>query len=233
MRYGLVGALLAAALMAAGCGGGGGSAGGGAPNGEALKSGQAVLKDAVTAAKAASSVHVSGRIGALGQGIGLDMTLVKGKGSTGSITLGGQKVDLRVIGTDGYMKAGTAFWTQFGGSSGSTAAQMLHDKWVKFSTTNARFSQITSFTDATTFFDGLGSTTGTVSNKGATTYKGQNVVEIDNQGAFYVSNTGTAYPVAVVANGTGLSGTMSFDAWNKPVTLTAPSDAIDFPQLTG
>ena len=230
MRSVLAGILLAVALVAAGCGG---SSSGGGTNGEASKSGQQVLKDAVKAAESASSVHLSGQVSAVGQQIGLDMTLVKGKGATGSLTLGGQKVDLVVIGTAGYMKAGGAFWSQFGGSNGSAVARLVQNQWVKVPTTDAQFGEITSLTDSKSFFDSLGSISGTATNKGATTYKGQNVVEIDNQGKLYVANTGTPYPVAAVATGVGAGGTITFDNWNKSVTLTAPAGALDFSNLAG
>jgi len=231
MRSFLVATLIAAGLLAAGCGGGGSSSSG--TNGEASKSGQQVLSDAVKAAEAASSVHVSGQIDAAGQQIGLDITLVKGKGATGSMTLGGQKVDLVVIGSDVYIKAGTAFWTQFGGTNGSTVAPMLQGKWVKVPASNTTFAELSSLTDSTTFFHGLGSVSGTVKNDGATTYKGQKVVAIESQGKLYVANTGTPYPVAAVASGTATAGTLAFGGWNKAVTLSAPSGALDFSHVSG
>jgi hypothetical protein len=237
MRKVLVGTLLVVGLAAAGCGGGSSPNGGGSGsnNGEASKSAQQVLADAKQAAEAASSLHYSGQITTGGRQVGIDLTVVKGKGATGSVTLDGHKVDIVVTGGDAYMKADAAFWTQFAGSSGSTVAQMFANKWLKFPTSNPQFAGFTNFTDSKTIFGQLSSKHGTITNDGATTYKGQSVVAIRDKtkgGTFYVAGTGTAYPVALVKTGNG-SGAITFDSWNKSVTLTAPSGAIDLSQLTG
>ena len=234
MRAFLAGTLRFGALAVAGCGGGS-SPTGGPPvngNGEAAKSGKQVIADAVKAAKAATSFHMSGQITTTGQQIGLDLTIAKGKGAMGSITLGGQKVDLLIIGSDGYMKASAAFWTQFAGSAGGAIAHLVGGKWVKFPTTNAQFGPIAGFANSN-IFDSVASSDGTITNKGATTYKGQGVVKLFNakNGTAYVAATGTAYPVAFVGTGTGVGGAITFDSWNNSVTLTAPSGAIDFSKL--
>ncbi len=52
------------------------------------------------------------------------------------------------------------------------------------------------------------------------------------QGTLYIATTGPAYPVAIVKEGTD-SGKITFDEWNKPVTLTAPSNSVDLSQLEG
>jgi len=235
MRAFLAGTLFVLALAAAGCGGGSSPSTNGSGNGEASKSAKQVLTDAVHAAEAASAFHMSGQLSSGGEQIGLDLTIVKGKGATGSMTLKGQKVDLVIVGSDGYMKAGAAFWTQFAGSAGSTIAQMLQGKWLKFSTTNAQFDLVTGLAKSKSLFSSLTSSHGTLTNKGATMYNGQNVVDIfggSQNGTLYVAATGTAYPIAIVKTGTG-SGAVKFDSWNKSVTLTAPSGAIDVSALGG
>jgi hypothetical protein len=220
-------------LVVAACGGVSSPSGSG--NGEASKSAQQVLTDAVHAADGASSQHISGQLTSHGKQIGVDLTVVKGKGATGSFTYKGQKVDLLIIGTDAYMKAGAAFYAQFGGASGSAIGQMLQGKWLKFSTKDPQFGPITGIADSKTIFDELTSTHRTLTNKGATTYKGQSVVAIFDRtksGTLYVAATGTHYPVAIVKTGAA-TGTITFDDWNKPVPLTAPSGAIDLSTLGG
>ena len=235
MRASLAGTLLVFALAVAGCGSSspGGSTSG---NGEASKSGQQVVTDAVKAAEGASSFRMSGTINTGGQQIGLDLTIAKGKGAQGSMTLGGQKVDLVIVDADAYMNAGAAFWTQFGGTSGSAIAQLVAGKWFKFSTTDPQFSSITGLTDSKSLFDSLSSSAGTITNKGATTYKGQRAVAIfagSKNGTLYVATTGVPYPIAIAKTGAAEGGALTFGDWDKSVTLTAPSGAIDSSQLGG
>ena len=237
MRKLLAGTLLVVTLAFAGCGGSSpsGTNTNASDNGEAAKSAQQVLTDAVTAAKAASSFRMSGQIATGGQQIGIDMTIAKGKGATGSMTLKGQKVDLVIVGTNGYMKAGTAFWTQFGGSAGGAIAQLVADKWMKFPTSNAQFGQLTGIASSS-IFDQLSTNHGAITNKGATTYKGQSVVDLfdgSKLGHLYIAATGTAYPVAIAKSGAGDGGTITFDSWNMSVTVTAPSGAVDISKLGG
>ena len=235
MRRALAGTPLLVALVVAGCGGGTSPSKGGSGNGEASKSARQVLSDAVKAADAASSFHVVGRITSSGQHIGVDLTVAKGKGATGSFTLEGQKVNLVVVGKDGYMKAGAAFWSQFGGPEGSTIAPMLENMWIKFPTNNRAFGQMTSVTDVSSLFDKLGSTHGTLTNNGASTFDGRSVVAIaggPKNGTLYVADAGTPYPVGLRKTGTA-GGTITFDNWNKSLTLTAPAGALDFSSFGG
>jgi len=236
VRYFVAAAIVAAALAVAGCGGGSSPAASAGGNGEAAKSAQQIFADTVRAAKGASSFHMSGQISTGGQQIALDLSIAKGKGAQGSITLKGQKVDLIVVGKDAYMKAGPAFWTQFGGSAGSTIAQMLAGKWVKFPAANPQFAGFSAFTSSS-LFDKLSSSHGTLSKKGATTYQGQSVVAILDSsktgGTLYVAGTGTPYPVAIKGTGSSTQGAISFDKWGQPVSLTAPSGALDFSSLGG
>ena len=46
----------------------------------------------------------------------------------------------------------------------------------------------------------------------------------------YVAATGKPYPVAIVGGRKGQSGTITFDNWNKTVSITAPKGAVDIAQ---
>jgi hypothetical protein len=125
--------VLAAVLIAAGCGGGGGGGGGssnaGKPSGEAAKPANTVVADASEAATRASSFHMAGQIHSSGKLIGVDLSLVRGKGATGTLTVGGAKVDLVLIGNDGYMRASSDFWQQYAGQAGGSGlVQILAGK---------------------------------------------------------------------------------------------------------
>ena len=235
MRGFSVCAALAVVLFAAGCGGGGGGGGGGTQaTGEATKSADAVVADALKAAQAASSVHISGQGTQDGKPIGIDLTLVRGKGATGSISLHGAKIDLVVIGHSVYLRAGTAFWKQVGGGN-AMAGQLFANKWLKVPTNDAQLGSFANLTNANSFFKMLNKH-GKLENKGVTTYKGQSVVAIDDAtegGTLYVAASGTPYPAAVVKAKGSNSGAISFDNWNQSVTLTPPKGALDFSKLGG
>jgi len=226
MRAFLAGTLLLVALAAAGCRGSSSRS-----NGEASKPAQQVLADAVHAAKGATSFHVSAHVHFQDTGapFSFDMTLVKGKGGTASFGSGPQKVDSLVIGTDAYLKADADFWKN-GVVLGAAIAQKYAGRWVKVPPTDSRFIDYVNFADSGQSFASLTSSQGAITNNnGTTTYKGQRVVEIDGPklGTVYVAATGTAYPVAIVHAG-ARGGTITFDRWNRSVTLAAPADAIDF-----
>lgn len=238
MRNVLAGTLLIVAFAVAGCGGGSSSPSGtnSSSNGEASKSATQVLRDTVKAADAASSMRMNGNVSSSGKQIGLDLSIAKGNGAKGSMTLGGDAVQLIVVGDNGYLKASPAFWTQFAGSSGGMIAQLLAGRWLKFPVHNAQFEPLVAFASPKALFDQLQSgADASLKNNGATTYKGQDVVALDDgakNGTLYVSSTGTPYPVALVKTGSG-GGAITFSEWNKPVSLTAPANALDFSHLAG
>lgn len=238
MRTLLATSLLALVVFAAGCGGSSSSSGNTNTNssGEASKSAGAVLADAVKAADTATSFHMSGQINEAGSQVGIDLAVVVGKGATGSLTIKGAKVELIIVGGKGYLNGGSDFWKQFAGSSGAAIASLLNGKWLEFPAKNAQFAPLTGVADAKSIFDQLKtSAPGKLTNTGATTYKGQSVIAIDGgaaNGTFYVANSGTPYPVALVKTGSS-GGAITFDSWNASVTLTAPKGAIDFSHLSG
>jgi len=241
-------AVLAAVLCVAGCGGSSGGGGGGSTeaSGLATESANAVVKDASKAAQNASSFHMAGTIrtssGGLGTGpIGLDLTIARDKGATGSLTVAGTKVDLIVTGKNGYMRASSSFWKKFvkkqgGGAAAGFAASLFGDKWLKFPAGNKDFEALTSPTKANGIFKSLTNGHGKLVNEGEKTYKGQSVVAIRDTtkgGTLYVAATGTPYPVALTKTGGTNGGAITFDSWNQPVTLTAPKGALDLSAFSG
>jgi hypothetical protein len=235
MRSFSVAILLATVVFVAGCGGGGGNGGGASTQSSALatKPPGVVVAAAAKAADSASSVHVSGAGTQGGKPISLDLTFARGKGATGSISLNGAEFDLILIGNTAYIRAGSAFWKKYGGPNAGVG-QLLTNKWLKFSANNAQLGPLTRVANQTSFFKLLKSH-GKLENKGDTTFKGQSAVAIDDTtqgGTLYVASSGTPYPLGITQSGSS-SGTITFDKWNQPVTLTAPKGALDFSHLTG
>ena len=161
----------------------------------------------------------------------VDLHLATGKGASGSMTVEGQPIQIVEVGNGFYMKAGETFYKQVGGGA---AAQLLKDKWLKTPTGSGEFASLGALTSLDKLLSSTLTTTGTLTKGSTTTINGQPVVGITDakKGTLYIATTGPAYPVAIVKEGTD-SGKIVFDEWNKPVTLTAPSNSVDLSQLEG
>ncbi len=226
----LVFSLVLAAALLAGCGGSGDSA---KSNGEESKPAAQVLADAKAAATNASSAHVSGSIQSDGTPISLDLTTARGKGAKGSMSTNGLKFDLVRIGDTLYIRGSDEFLKHF---AGGAVAQLLHDKWLKASATHGRLKSLAPLTNLGALFAGVSAQHGKLVNDGKRTYKGADVVVVrdtSDNSKLYVAATGKPYPVAIVGGKQGESGTITFDDWNKSVSLTAPDGAIDISQFGG
>lgn len=228
MRASGIALLLAAALLA-GCGSSAKPAA--KSNGEATKPATQVAADVKHALASARSMHMAGNIVSGGQHIALDLSIATGKGATGSMSVSGLSLDLVDIGKVVYIRGSDAFYKHF---AGTAAAQLLHGKWLKGSTKSGKLASLASITNPATLL-AQAATKGKLVNKGLTTYKGQQVVAIYDQsqkGTLYIAATGTPYPVALVGGGKN-SGTITFDRWNQPVSLSAPKGAIDISKFGG
>ena len=229
MRASALALVLTAALLA-GCGGSKQSA---PANDEASKSGSQVLADAKAAATSASSGHVSGSLRSNGTPITVDLSTVRGKGAKGSLSENGLGLQLVRIGDTFYIQGSDAFYKHF---AGAAVAQLLHGKWLKASNTQRQLKPLIPLTSLAALFALISSSHGKLVNDGRTTYKGTDVVAIrdtSDGSKLYVAATGKPYPVAVVSTKYGKNGAIMFGDWNKSVSLSAPSDAIDISQFGG
>ena len=223
-------ALVLTAALLAGCGSSGTTA---KANDEASKPPVRVLADAKAAATSASSAHVSGSIKSNGTPTTLDLTTARNKGAKGSMSTNGLRFDLVRIGDTVYIRGTDEFYKHF---AGAAVAQLLHGKWLKASATHGRLKSLAPLTSIGALFNGISSQHGKLVNDGKTTYKGQDVVAIrdtSDGSKLYVAATGKAYPVAIIGDKKNKSGTIAFGDWNKSVSLSAPSDAIDVGQFGG
>jgi len=225
MRTGALAVLVASAVLLSGCGGSGSKS-----NGEAAKAPKQVVADALAAAVGAKGVHVSGSILSSGTTLTLDLRIVKGAGGSGQMSQQGLSFKLIRVGDKAYINGSDAFWKKFGGAG---VATLLHDKWLSGSATTGNFASLTALTDIPKLFNGALGSHGTLKNAGETTYKGQKAVAIkdsSNGGTLYVAATGTPYPIAIVS---GKEGAITFDEWNKTVSISAPKGAVDIGSLGG
>lgn len=236
-------ALAAGASALVGCGGsdqGGGTttaqgASTDATNGVEVLSADEIVKRSLAAAKTATSATVTGTASNNGQAVGIDLTLTRGTGGSGSLTIGGQKVEIINAAGTSYLRAPAAFWAKAG--IPQAVSDLLADRWITAPATGssaAAFSGFTQFTDMAAIVDGLleGIVPTDVGQR--TMVDGQPAVTVlDKDGnSLAVSVTGEPYPLRFTEK-TGKPGDVVFSDWNKATTVTAPADTVDLAKITG
>ena len=229
MRVFALGIVLTAVLVA-GCGSSSSAA---KPNGEESKPATQVLADAKAAATHASTAHVSGSLESSGTPVTLDLSMARGRGATGSMSTNGLEFNLVRVGNSVYIGGSDAFYKRF---AGPAVAQLLHGKWLKAPVTGGRLGELDPLTSMRGLFGIIGSQHGKLVNDGKTTYQGDQVVAIrdtSDNSKLYVAATGTPYPVAIVGGKKGQSGAITFDDWNKSISISAPSKSIDISKFGG
>ncbi len=217
-------ALALAAVPIAGCG----SSSSG--NGVASKSPSEILAAAKSAAGSASSVHVAGSLHSGGMALTLDLNLVSGRGGRGRISEGGLAFDLIVVGDTVYIKGSLAFYSHF---VGATAAQLFQGKWLKAPVGGGELASLASLTNLGKLLEQALSSQVALVRGPTTTVDSEPVVELHDSArtiSLYVATTGKPYPIEVVKHGAE-AGRVSFTDWDAPVTLTAPSGAVNLGQL--
>ena len=222
LRRSLAGGLLAlgVALAVGACGGS--SAG----NGIAGEAPAAIANAAGKAFTGVQSVHVAGTVRTSGQTVGLNMSIVSGKGARGTIVYGGHTVQVVTVARKLYIKADAAFWRHYAGSLGS----LLAGKWFELP---ASSNAATSFAGVLDLHSLVGNLLQGASSKGL--HKGKQV-KVDGQGAIgvtkaggatvYVATSGKPYPLELVTPG---EGSVYLTAYNQPVSLAPPSPVVKLP----
>jgi hypothetical protein len=200
------------------------------PNGIASQSAERVLARAQAAASSAATVHVIGSIASAARPISIDMELVSGKGGTGHATLGG--VDVELIQVNGwlYVRGNAPLMRRL---VGATAATKLGRRWLKAPAAHGPLAPLATLTDLRRLIPETLADHHQLSRDGRSTVDGQPTLALaDNveRATLYVASTGTPYPLALVKRGRA-AGRISFDRWNKPVTLLAPPNPINIKAL--
>jgi hypothetical protein len=215
---------LTAVLLAA-CGGGDSG------NGEAAKKGPQVAADAANALEQAGAAHLTGTVTEQGRSGAVDLHL-QGPDVSGSITLGGQQVDLVSTGGKIYAKAPAAFWSSFGAPE--SIAGQLDGQWVIVPGEAA--SSFGTFT-LKGLADSLRKPTGATIKDAVTTapVDGQLAVVVTQSdgSTLDVAATGAPYPLKATDKGGDSPGTLTFSDFGKKTAITAPSGALDLSNLGG
>lgn len=202
----------------------------------------------------AKSVHIKGSATQGGETFAVDLAFLNGKGATGSVGLGGGTMQLTALNGDTYIQFDAKALAAFAGSAvPAAAAQALAGKWLKVSaaeaaSSNNPFAGISELTDLKQFAKDFEPSGAVTENPKKTTVNGQSAIALlddggtdpSQDGILYVQAGGDHLPLEIVpgpsaAAGTGSDGPaigkIDFLDYNKDVTLTAPSGAIDMSQL--
>jgi hypothetical protein len=212
-------------LTIAGCGSSSSSG-----NGVISKSATEILAASKAAADGASSVHVVGTLTSNGAPITLDLRLASGQGGRGRISQGGLAFELIVIGNTIYIKGSPAFYSHFGGAA---AAQLFQGKWLKAPVSGGELGSLAALTNFGKLLDQALASQGTLAKGPTSTVAGEPVIELHDtsrKGSLFVATSGKPYPIQIVKHSSE-AGRITFTEWNRPVTLAAPSNAIDLSQL--
>ncbi|MHB1809013.1 MAG: hypothetical protein ACYCU0_06925 [Solirubrobacteraceae bacterium] len=214
-----------AAVALAGCGGG--SSG----NGVEGKTATAIVAAALKAAEGAKSVHVSGAGTAEGTQVRIDLRIDGEKGAVGTITKGNLGVRLIRVGSRAYINGGSAFYERYGGAE---AGKLFKGRWLETSATSGEGAALSSLTDLKSLLSGVRGGHSSSLSKGATKtidgVKAIAVTDTKKHGTLYVATSGKPYPVEIVKKGSE-GGSFSFGEWEKPVSVSAPSNAINLEKL--
>jgi hypothetical protein len=242
-RTRVVGGLLALGLVLGACGSGGG---------EADKTPQQILDDAVAAMKSAKTFHISGT---MTDSTGTTtVALDVGTGSAeGTFSQQGLTAKIVVTGGKFYLQ-GKELFSKF---AGPQAGALIGDRWVIIPT--SVLSGVDAFTDVQKFASCLASDHGTLSKGGTGSVDGQAAVILVDKGdkpgtqagKLYVAASGTAYVLRLedtgkaTAGGSSSSsqcggsadsastGTLTLSRFNQTVSVTPPPDALDLSKLGG
>jgi hypothetical protein len=216
--------LLLLALSGGGCGGGSSS------NSITSKSAEEIVSESKAAADTASSVHVAGSLNSGGSVVKLDLSLVAGKGATGELSQNGSSFKVILVGGTAYISGSPAFYRSLGGSA---AAQLFNGKWLKAPATTGEFASFSQLADMRKLIDSTLAGHGGLAKGSTKVVNGQQVIAINDTskaGTLYVATTGKPYPIQLFKGGSE-SGKISFEDWNKPVSIAAPANAVDLAEL--
>lgn len=194
-------------------------------NGVADKSADEILAAAIEAARGASAVHVAGSA----NGVGLDLSLVRGEGASGSIEQGASRFELITVGDEIFLRGSDEFYRGLGGES---VVKLLSGKWLKVPADTRGFESFAAITDMDTLLnETLRPESSTAIEKGEVeTVDGTEVIGLGGRrGTLYVATTGEPFPFKIASGDD--TGSVTFDGWNEPADLTAPTDAIDIDEL--
>lgn len=206
------------------------SCGGSSTNGVESKSPAEIIAAAQKAAEGSKSVRIAGSVSSGGTQLKLDLHIEQGVGAKGTISEGPLSFELVRVGSSVYIKGSAAFYEHF---AGAEAAKLLQGKWLQAPANSGEFATLGSLTNMHQLLSTVLGEHGSLAKGGTSTVDGKKVVAVKDEskgGVLYVATVGKPYPIQISKSG-GSGGKVTFDQWNAPVSVTAPSNAINIEKL--
>ena len=216
------GALLAGALLVAACGGssggGGNSAGGGSAH-LTLGGEYAAMK---SAAKSATSVHMSGNVIQSGKPVGIDMALVKPGSAAGSVSEGGTSYTIVITPATDYIKISKQF-LQVGHLPAKLCAKACGKYLSVPAASDPSFSSLSMGSLINSVFSSPLSASESAIKLTAGQFQGQPAWIGSGGGeTFYLAKGSVPYLLAVSKHGQSVS----FTDWNTATVSTPPASQV-------
>jgi hypothetical protein len=203
----------------------GDDAGAAPDNGFSAQTANNVLAAATTSSQQASSVHVEGAMG----DVMLDLEMVRGEGAQGEIAQGENRFEIVAVGGRFFLKGSEDFYRQLGGEG---VVELLGDRWLEAPTDDPEFASLAQLSDMDRLLGEILDPSGELTKGDVTDVDGLPAIPLTSDGSdgtLYVASTGTPFPLRIEAPDG--RGEVVFSAWDEPVELTAPTDAVDISQL--
>ncbi|POM26061.1 hypothetical protein BTM25_04460 [Actinomadura rubteroloni] len=178
-----------------------------------------VLARALAATRGAGSLHVHGTTRDGHDTIRLDLRFADERTSSGSITIGRQRIDVRRFGSTLYLSGNDAFYVSAAGKDGP---ELLRGKFIKARATAKDFKEMAEMTSLPALVDTLLKPTGAVRHVGGMKVAGRRAIAIadETNSILYVALEGPAYALRL---GSSADGTLNFDGFGKPIRIVRPA----------
>jgi hypothetical protein len=213
-------------MSLAGCGSGGGDEE--ETNGVEELSAEEIEQRAISAARQARTVLLTGTVISGDAEYRIDMRLAE-DGALGEVSAdGGATFELLRVGEDLYLKADEAFWQSddLPAELESDPAEKLDDKYVKVAPEDPAYEGLSGFTDKNLLLDGLLAMEGERETGEEGTVEGVSTIRVQADGgrggAMDVALVGRPYPLRLERGGD--AGTVTLADWNQDFSPRRPDE---------
>ncbi len=196
------------------------------------KSATEILAASRTAARDASAVHVLSKLSVGRSTNTLELQLTH-QGGRARVQLLGRGSEVIRVDNTLYAKASPAFYRRLAQRTGK---HVPPGTWLAVPANGTQLPEFAALTQPGGELTLLLRDPTISLTKGHTlTVNGQTAIELKEKGtlytgAIYITTTGQPYPIAIVKHGRE-NGQITFSAWNKPVPLSPPANAVELAKI--